>query len=209
MCVQKARASVHPPVFRDTMFFNQRNIQAWPTKPASYPAVYGPRPRWMAPIRAREAELALSWTPALRPVTVRSVSSEELHANAMRDEDALQMPILGKAPDAPVRSSAADWASFPTSRNYVTRHVLRCCCDLAYDEMSEAWALVSTLLRGVLPLSCSRSNAAHQLHTCALLSCRGLQILSMLAWVGSGGNPDYGTGLTESFWSLDEPSRRQ
>ncbi|CAE7723177.1 unnamed protein product, partial [Symbiodinium sp. CCMP2456] len=27
-----------------------------------------------------------------------------------------------------------------------------------------------------------------------------LQILSMLAWVGSGGNPDYGTGLTESFW---------
>ena len=42
------------------MFFNQRNIQAWPTKPASYPAVCGPRPRWMAPIRAREAELALS-----------------------------------------------------------------------------------------------------------------------------------------------------
>ncbi|CAE7576809.1 unnamed protein product, partial [Symbiodinium natans] len=27
-----------------------------------------------------------------------------------------------------------------------------------------------------------------------------LQILSMLAWVSSGGNPDYGTGLTESFW---------
>ena len=41
----------------------------------------------------------------------------------MRDEDALQMPILGEALDTPIRSRATDWASFPTSRNYVTGHV--------------------------------------------------------------------------------------
>ena len=31
---------------------------------------------------------------------------------------------------------------------------------------------------------------------------QGIQVICMLAWVLSGGNADYGTGLRDSFWTL-------
>lgn len=112
------------------------------------------------------------------------------------------VPWLGKLPPLGFGFHLAKW--FFTIRNLPQRKRVQVILSCAHHTNMVSQKVVRVAWFGCVWLNQQVQRLPLQLEDVSVMTKydQGIQVLCMLAWVLSGGNADYGTGLRDSFWTL-------